>query len=68
LVVEPLGLVVEPSGSLGVLQRRERPHLLLSDVGVPTHLYNGVCLANGLDQNASGANHCFTLVQRINPA
>jgi hypothetical protein len=39
---------LENGSSLGSLQRRERPHLLLSaTTGHPTHLYNGVCLADG---------------------
>lgn len=56
--------------SLGTLGRRERPHLLLKD-GVPTHLYNGVCLgtgATGFGQNVTGPDHCFTFVQEISPS
>ena len=54
--------------TLGTLQRRERPHLLLSKDGLPTHLYNGVCLEGGFGQNASGAKHCFTFVQAVAPS
>ena len=53
--------------ALGTLQRRERPHLLLSKTGVPTHLFNGACLEGGYDQGAGGPQHCFTLVQEIAP-
>ena len=53
--------------SLGALQRRERPHLLLSAAGVPTHLYNGICLADGYGQSAKQPGHCFTFVQKISP-
>ena len=52
--------------SLGKLGRRERPHLLLNKQGVPTHLYNGVCLGDdGYNQNSAGHDHCFTFVQEI---
>ena len=51
--------------TLGTLQRRERPHLLISTDGVPTHLYNGVCLEGGFDDNVSRPEHCFTMVQTI---
>lgn len=54
--------------SLGTLQRRERPHLLLSKEGLPTHLYNGVCLEGGYDRNASSAEHCFTFAQAVAPS
>jgi len=43
-----------------------RPRLLLNKQGVPTHLYNGVCLGDdGYNQNSTGPNHCFTFVQEI---
>lgn len=51
--------------SLGPLQRRERPHLLLSKAGVPTHLYNGVCLPGGYAAGVNGSQHCYTHVQAI---
>lgn len=54
--------------TLGTIQRRERPHLLLSKEGLPTHLYNGVCLEGGYNQNVSGAERCFTFVQAVAPA
>jgi len=44
--------------------------LLLKD-GVPTHLYNGVCLGAGtigFNQNVTGPDHCFTFVQEIAPS
>jgi lysophospholipase L1-like esterase len=59
---------LENGASLGSLQRRERPHLLLSAAGVPTHLYNGVCPADGYSQGASNSSgHCYTFVQKIKP-
>jgi hypothetical protein len=54
--------------SLGTMQRRERPHLLLSKEGLPTHLYNGVCLEGGFNKNVSSAERCFTFVQAVAPA
>ena len=58
---------LENGASLGSLQRRERPHLLLTAAGAPSHLYNGVCPADGYTQGASNSSgHCYTFVQRIN--
>ena len=58
---------LESGASLGSLQRRERPHLLLTAAGAPSHLYNGVCPADGYTQGASNSSgHCYTFVQRIN--
>ena len=58
-------ITLKNGSSLGPLQRRERPHLLLSKTGAPTHLYNGVCLSGGYDQNVNGSHHCYTHVQAI---
>jgi len=52
------------SGYPGVITRRERPKLLFDpETGTPTHLFNGVCLADGKPD--PGSRNCFTLVDRI---
>ena len=53
-------------GSTIVLQRRERPHLLLGEDGAPLFLYNGVCpFGNVYGKGGTQPNHCFTTVQKI---
>lgn len=56
-------------GTSTCLDRRERPHLLLNDKGLPTHLYNGVCPKGNKNggQKVWEPNHCYTMVQKIAP-
>ncbi|GMI33836.1 hypothetical protein TeGR_g1275 [Tetraparma gracilis] len=59
-------LITYDDGTAGVLTRRERPHLVLDEAGIPLALTNGATLSPCTHPEACEEDYCFTALQKLN--